>query len=235
MATEATRFLTSFGTRFALGAGAIVAGAFVAKQFVPKLFDPIFSGKFFNDVRVTLFGNPDFPDLEKERKAQLVVIGETKNIGIIKAKIILPYGRIIENQLRRVNVAKPFVPDSRITPEILTAQIFFESQGNPSAIGKAGEIGLTQFMQIALDDIRENFRVSIFQSQLHSPLIAIQAQIMFLSLQLKRTGNIRSALRAYNEGFKKGNRFRKENSEIYANKILLIAGILKELKLYENN
>lgn len=91
---------------------------------------------------------------------------------------------------------------------VILAQIWQESLGDPNAVGSAGEIGLMQLKQIAIDDL-EIMGFGTFPGWKDDPEMNIKAGTAFTKLQLIRSGslhsslaNVRStALEAYNEGY----------------------------------
>lgn len=79
-----------------------------------------------------------------------------------------------------------------LDPRILSAQIMKESEGNPLAVGKAGEIGLMQMKPATADELGTY--------NLFDPAQNIDAGAKYLSQQLKGGSNYYDALRAYNAG-----------------------------------
>lgn len=89
-----------------------------------------------------------------------------------------------------------------LSPEILFGVLRVESNFNPNAVGSAGEIGMSQFKQIALDDIVTNagFTRAYDVKELHDPTKAIYAAAALLALNRKRSGSMYTSIRAYNVG-----------------------------------
>lgn len=92
--------------------------------------------------------------------------------------------------------------------EIILAQIWQESTGNPEEVGSAGEIGLMQIKPGAVQDLRA-FGYGSFQNWQTDPAENIMAGAAYLHLQLQRSGRLHSALaetsstalESYNEGY----------------------------------
>jgi soluble lytic murein transglycosylase-like protein len=88
------------------------------------------------------------------------------------------------------------IPAIRILSHILV-----ESDGDPGAIGQAGERGLLQLTQGALVDVNQNFPLAISWDDLLDPSKNIYAGTAFLSLQRRRVGgDLDLASEAYNAG-----------------------------------
>lgn len=83
--------------------------------------------------------------------------------------------------------------------QVVLAIIWQESAGDPQAVGSSGEVGLMQLKDIAVQDARES-GYQVPADWINNPLSNIVAGVSFLDLQRKRTGSIREALKAYNQG-----------------------------------
>jgi len=104
---------------------------------------------------------------------------------------------------------------------LLASVVAQESGGDLQAIGSAGEIGLMQMKPIAQQDIYEN-NLTSRKDVAADGWNQIQDGAAFLKLQLKRTGNLYDALRAYNQGYQ-GSRYNSKGSD-YANQVIQRAG-----------
>lgn len=96
-----------------------------------------------------------------------------------------------------------------IPKELILAQIWQESTGDPEAVGSAGERGLMQLKPIAIEDLKESGYGS-FEGWDKIPSVNIAAGAAYLDLQKKRAGRFfieddfrdySSAMEAYNEGY----------------------------------
>lgn len=85
---------------------------------------------------------------------------------------------------------------------VLLAQMWTESNGNQSARGSAGEFGVMQLKQIAVDDVVENGGTLYPNWQTDArDNIFMGAQYLKLNLKPGRAnGDIRTALKMYNQG-----------------------------------
>lgn len=84
--------------------------------------------------------------------------------------------------------------------DVAAAVMWVESAGNPSAQGSAGEIGLMQLKQIAINDL-ELQNIGRFPGWDMMPWENIHAGVAYLSLQKKRAGTWDKAIMAYNQGY----------------------------------
>jgi len=92
--------------------------------------------------------------------------------------------------------------------QVILAQIWQESAGNPNAVGSVGEVGLMQIREIAYRDLIEN-GYNVPGNWKTDPTSNIQVGAAYLHLMLEKTGKIfdavgetkADALEAYNEGF----------------------------------
>lgn len=105
--------------------------------------------------------------------------------------------------------ARQAAQNYQIPHEIIMAQIWQESTGNPEARGSNGEYGLMQLKPIAIEDLRRN-GYGNFDGWQRVPSVNIQAGTAYLDLQRKRSGQLfleddfrdyASALESYNEGY----------------------------------
>lgn len=104
--------------------------------------------------------------------------------------------------------AKKYASKYGVPWQIVLAQIWQESAGQPGAVGSAGEQGLMQLKQIAIDDLLQR-GYGPFPGWDRDPEQNIKAGTAFLALQADRAGQIYSglanvrttALEAYNEGY----------------------------------
>lgn len=88
-----------------------------------------------------------------------------------------------------------------LDPRIILAVIWKESSGIMDQIGEAGELGLMQLKQIAIEDVR-TFGYGSFNEWKTDPYDNIGAGASYLALQKKRElGDIELALRSYNQGY----------------------------------
>lgn len=87
-----------------------------------------------------------------------------------------------------------------VPPHIAMAVLWQESRGNEMAKGGAGEIGLMQLKDIAVQDLRLK-GYGKFEGWKQDPKQNIRAGVAYLDLQHERTGNWGEALQAYNQGF----------------------------------
>lgn len=124
-------------------------------------------------------------------------------------------------------LSKEFAMRYGLPKEIILAQIWTESSGNPNAVGSAGERGLMQLKQIAIDDLREN-GYGRFEDWKENPATNIHAGAAYLDLQLKRAGNLKEALGSYNQGYR-GNILAPFFGNVYEEKVLTKA---KQLGYY---
>lgn len=104
-----------------------------------------------------------------------------------------------------------------VPADIAMSVLWVESAGNPEAVGSAGERGLFQLKQIAVDDVRINSGKDFNDFAINAD-INIQAGIEFLALQYKRTRNWPDAIKAYNQGFK-GMNDNPELAAVYLEKV----------------
>lgn len=113
-----------------------------------------------------------------------------------------------------------------VSENIIAAILWQESRFNPHAVGGVGEIGMGQFRQIALDDIRQNakFNLALDFSELYDPEKAIPATAALLRLNRDRSGSIVESVRAYNVG--SGNASKSEQAGLgYMTEVMKNAGI----------
>ena len=81
------------------------------------------------------------------------------------------------------------------------AIIMQESSGRSDSIGLAGEVGLMQMTQGALDDVNSNYGTTFSLDDLKQPEQAIQAGCAYLALLVKYfNGDLDKATQAYNAG-----------------------------------
>lgn len=105
-----------------------------------------------------------------------------------------------------------------VPPEIITSVIIRESNGNPDAVGLAGEKGLMQLKDIAVRDAHQNGLTPRTAASFR-PTENILDGTAFLALQKQRAGSWFDALRAYNKGFAASQEF-KENGAGYARNVM---------------
>lgn len=134
----------------------------------------------------------------KEKKANL------KNV----AEPIRELQGIIRQASSRFNVPS----------EIISAVAWVESGGRMNAIGGAGEIGIMQLKQIAVNDVELN-KLGEFPNWRKDSKDNIFAGTAFLRLQKNRVGNWEDAIRAYNQGEAGAKRY-PERADEYLNKVL---------------
>lgn len=111
-------------------------------------------------------------------------------------------GAIIVKHLAFAKVAKPWrsmidqaAKKHNVNPHVIAAIIYKESSFNPAAVGTSGEIGLGQFLPIAAKDIGRDI------SELRdNPEVQIDSTAALVALNLKRSGDIFTSVRAYNAG-----------------------------------
>lgn len=90
-----------------------------------------------------------------------------------------------------------------VPPDVIFAIICVESAGGETVQGKAGEIGLMQISDVALQDVNENFNLNISRNQLYNPYTNIHVGTAYLRLLLDRCNNLEVAIRGYNVGLSK--------------------------------
>jgi len=84
---------------------------------------------------------------------------------------------------------------------VVGAIVVTESGGDILATGKAGERGLMQLTEIALEDVNQHRGTNFKMNQMFSADQNIAAGSMFLALQISRfDGFLDDAIRAYNGG-----------------------------------
>lgn len=100
----------------------------------------------------------------------------------------------------------------KVLPQVLTSQVIQESNGNPNAIGAAGEIGLMQIKPATAQELG-NYN-------LYDPAQNIDAGAKYLSQMLTaNNGDYNSALRGYNAGLQ-GSINNPNAGQSYANQVL---------------
>jgi len=153
----------------------------------------------------------------------IFVVYAIKNAGSEKQK---PLGPDVPQSVKRWRPEiKTAAKKYGIPWELLLAQLWVESGGDPNAIGNAGEIGLMQLKDIAILDLKNN-GYGDFNGWQVSPRINIMAGAAYLDLQRKRTGNLfdalgqkkAGALEAYNEGY--ATAIKDVGPDEYSNRVL---------------
>lgn len=105
-------------------------------------------------------------------------------------------------------VAKRFADDWGLPWEIVLAQIWQESTGNPGAVGANSDYGLLQVTPIAVQDLKDN-GYTVPDDWKFNPYSNVETGVKYLHLQYNNTGVLADALgqtkadslEAYNEGF----------------------------------
>ena len=183
---------------------------------------------------IELFGNvPESLKLKNPENLNIFTQAEkanqnTKERGAVIAPRIAPHRQ-------RILTAAKGSGESKV---IITAVMLHESRGNISARGAAGEVGLMQLKQIAVDDVNENALppgIKRFPNVLNmTPTQNLLCGALFLKLQSARMQKAASqnlivdTLRAYNQGFSRAISDRSAGA-LYAELVLQDAEvILKE-------
>lgn len=84
--------------------------------------------------------------------------------------------------------------------DVAAAVMWVESAGNAGAQGSAGEVGLMQLKEIAVNDLALQ-GIGTFPNWDLTPWENIHAGVAYLHLQYKRTKDWNKAIMAYNQGF----------------------------------
>jgi len=107
------------------------------------------------------------------------------------------------------------VPEKRIK-----AHIAVESEGDPNAPGKDGEVGLMQMLPKALQAANNRFspNAPLKLIDLYQPNYSIASGTAYLHILLDQLGSLDKASMAYNVGAKN---IDSTNAKIYLNKILM--------------
>jgi soluble lytic murein transglycosylase-like protein len=147
--------------------------------------------------------------------------------GAILAAVLWLFARAEEKQENKQQLSPEIkgweTPVKRAAQEfgvpfpVSMAIMMVESSGRPAAVGSAGEKGLYQLKEIAIEDLRIQ-GYGDFSNYAEEPTENIRAGNAYLSLQYKRAGNWPDAIRAYNQGFE-GMKRRPELAENYLNKV----------------
>lgn len=162
-------------------------------------------------------------DIAKEKLRNSILrnaFKDVKALDDINLKVIQRYKNLIVSLSDAIDV----------NPEILTSIIWIESQGNESALGKNGEIGLMQLKAVALQDVNENFGRQFTSADLFTPNKNLTAGSLFLFLQIRRMSNLKDGLRAFNQG-EAGAKADSENGRNYSVAVRIIADVIKKADL----
>lgn len=145
---------------------------------------------------------------------------------LLAVVIYLIFGSVTDNEIVRdrlpdriskwYNQAKEASKITGVPLKYILGIIAVESNGNPEAIGSAGEIGLMQLKEIAVRDVYENLGVNV-ENWKTGPYDNILAGSYFLKLQKKRSGSWDVAIRSYNQGFE--GQKNNELATVYLNKV----------------
>lgn len=87
-----------------------------------------------------------------------------------------------------------------IPSSLALAQVEQESEFDPMARGTAGEIGLMQIRQIALDEVNMELGTHYSLTELFDPAINTKIGFKYLDILRSRFGSLYNAYRAYNTG-----------------------------------
>lgn len=120
-------------------------------------------------------------------------------------------GKVIVDHKLFAEKAAPYRKDimaaalsAKVNPSIVAAICWQESKFNPNARGAAGEVGMTQFLPIALKDLSETYPNEFGGVKLDELFDArkaiVAAAYQFRSLLKRTNGDTFLALRGYNAG-----------------------------------